>query len=306
MGLVRRGAADWSVAIRTLVGAGDRLACHAGGGITADSDADAEWDEVLAKAAPATKAAASVLTAFGAVIPGNERLIHQLQNDFAMRGVEVISAEDHDVHVSGHPARDELLDALHSGRAKYSSIFNYPTLTWADIGTIGWLVDGAAIMNQVPICRCSYAPYARAMIRICREESFHQRQGFDALLTISNEIPAVAGQHPTKVDKRKLRKVVTEHFVLPALIELKRRHPEATPIPFEPALERLLAPPVRRLGDRRPVRLDAVQADRLRRHRSAALRPSRGRCRPRRSSRGAGASPSCCRSSCCSSACGCG
>jgi len=81
-------------------------------------------------------------------------------------------------------SRDQMIDALHSGRAKYSSIFNYPTLTWADIGTIGWLVDGAAIMNQVPICRCSYAPYARAMIRICREESFHQRQGFDSLLVM--------------------------------------------------------------------------------------------------------------------------
>ena len=80
--------------------------------------------------------------------------------------------------------RDQLLDALHTGRAKYSSIFNYPTLSWADIGTIGWLVDGAAIMNQVPICRCSYAPYARAMIRICREESFHQRQGYDSLLVM--------------------------------------------------------------------------------------------------------------------------
>ena len=81
-------------------------------------------------------------------------------------------------------SRDQMVDALHAGKAKYSSIFNYPTLTWADIGTIGWLVDGAAIMNQVPICRCSYAPYARAMIRICREESFHQRQGFDSLLTM--------------------------------------------------------------------------------------------------------------------------
>ena len=78
-------------------------------------------------------------------------------------------------------SRDQMVDALHTGKAKYSSIFNYPTLTWADIGSIGWLVDGAAIMNQVPICRCSYAPYARAMIRICREESFHQRQGFDSL-----------------------------------------------------------------------------------------------------------------------------
>ena len=81
-------------------------------------------------------------------------------------------------------SRDQLLDALHTGRAKYSSIFNYPTLSWADMGVIGWLVDGAAIMNQVPLCRCSYAPYARAMIRICREESFHQRQGYEALLTM--------------------------------------------------------------------------------------------------------------------------
>ena len=81
-------------------------------------------------------------------------------------------------------SRDQMIDALHSGKAKYSSIFNYPTLSWADMGTIGWLVDGAAIMNQVPICRCSYAPYARAMVRICREESFHQRQGFEALLTM--------------------------------------------------------------------------------------------------------------------------
>jgi ring-1,2-phenylacetyl-CoA epoxidase subunit PaaA len=81
-------------------------------------------------------------------------------------------------------SRDQLLDALHSGKAKYSSIFNYPTLTWADVGVIGWLVDGAAIMNQVPLCRCSYAPYARAMIRICREESFHQRQGYDSLLVM--------------------------------------------------------------------------------------------------------------------------
>ena len=84
-------------------------------------------------------------------------------------------------------SRDQMIDALHTGRAKYSSIFNYPTLTWADIGTIGWLVDGAAIMNQVPICRCSYAPYARAMIRICREESFHQRQGFDSLRVMMSE-----------------------------------------------------------------------------------------------------------------------
>jgi ring-1,2-phenylacetyl-CoA epoxidase subunit PaaA len=84
-------------------------------------------------------------------------------------------------------SRDQMFEALHSGRAKYSSIFNYPTLTWADIGVIGWLVDGAAIMNQVPLTRCSYAPYARAMVRVCREESFHQRQGFDALLVMMKE-----------------------------------------------------------------------------------------------------------------------
>jgi ring-1,2-phenylacetyl-CoA epoxidase subunit PaaA len=84
-------------------------------------------------------------------------------------------------------SRDQMLQALHSGKAKYSSIFNYPTLTWADVGTIGWLVDGAAIMNQVPICRCSYGPYARAMIRICREESFHQRQGYEGLLVMMQQ-----------------------------------------------------------------------------------------------------------------------
>jgi ring-1,2-phenylacetyl-CoA epoxidase subunit PaaA len=87
-------------------------------------------------------------------------------------------------------SRAALLDALHTGKAKYSSIFNYPTLTWADVGVIGWLVDGAAIMNQVPICRCSYGPYARAMIRICKEESFHQRQGFENLMTMMKGTPA--------------------------------------------------------------------------------------------------------------------
>src|SRR6202163_4017200 len=81
-------------------------------------------------------------------------------------------------------SREELVDAMLAGKAKYSSIFNYPTLTWADIGAIGWLVDGAAIMNQIPLCRCSYGPYARAMIRVCKEESFHQRQGFDIMLTL--------------------------------------------------------------------------------------------------------------------------
>ena len=81
--------------------------------------------------------------------------------------------------------REELVEQLLTGRAKYSSIFNYPTLSWADIGAIGWLVDGAAIMNQIPLCRCSYGPYARAMIRICKEESFHQRQGFEIMTTLA-------------------------------------------------------------------------------------------------------------------------
>ncbi len=86
-------------------------------------------------------------------------------------------------------SRDQMIEALHSGKAKYSSIFNYPTLTWADVGAIGWLVDGAAIMNQVPLCRCSYGPYARAMIRICKEESFHQRQGYEIMLTLARGTP---------------------------------------------------------------------------------------------------------------------
>ncbi|MDZ4680426.1 MAG: 1,2-phenylacetyl-CoA epoxidase subunit PaaA [Saprospiraceae bacterium] len=81
--------------------------------------------------------------------------------------------------------REDLIEELHEGKAKYSSIFNYPSLTWADMGAIGWLVDGAAIMNQVPLCRCSYGPYARAMVRICKEESFHQRQGYEIMLTLS-------------------------------------------------------------------------------------------------------------------------
>ncbi|MET3473210.1 ring-1,2-phenylacetyl-CoA epoxidase subunit PaaA [Novosphingobium sp. 1529] len=86
-------------------------------------------------------------------------------------------------------SREEMIDALHAGKAKYSTIFNYPTLNWADIGAIGWLVDGAAIMNQVPLQRTSYGPYARAMVRVCKEESFHQRQGYDLLLTMVNGTP---------------------------------------------------------------------------------------------------------------------
>jgi ring-1,2-phenylacetyl-CoA epoxidase subunit PaaA len=82
-------------------------------------------------------------------------------------------------------SREEMIEALHSGRAKYSTIFNYPTLTWADIGAIGWLVDGAAIMNQVPLQRTSYGPYARAMVRVCKEESFHQRQGYEIMSVLA-------------------------------------------------------------------------------------------------------------------------
>jgi ring-1,2-phenylacetyl-CoA epoxidase subunit PaaA len=85
--------------------------------------------------------------------------------------------------------RDELVALLRAGRQKYSSIFNYPTVTWADVGAIGWLVDGAAITNQIPLCRCSYGPYARAMVRVCKEESFHQRQGFELLYALAHGTP---------------------------------------------------------------------------------------------------------------------
>ena len=85
--------------------------------------------------------------------------------------------------------REALVEQLHSGQARYSSIFNYPTLTWADIGAIGWLVDSAAIVNQVSLCRCSYGPYARAMVRICKEESFHMRQGFELLMALCQGAP---------------------------------------------------------------------------------------------------------------------
>jgi len=86
-------------------------------------------------------------------------------------------------------SRDQLLDDLHSGKAKYSSIFNYPTLSWADMGAIGWLVDGSAIINQIPLCRCSYGPYARAMVRVCKEESFHARQGYDIMMALCKGTP---------------------------------------------------------------------------------------------------------------------
>ncbi len=98
-------------------------------------------------------------------------------------------------------SREALVDALLEGRAKYSSIFNYPTLTWADIGAVGWLVDGAAIMNQIPLCRCSYGPYARAMIRVCKEESFHQRQGYEIMLTLCAGTPAQKAMAQDALDR---------------------------------------------------------------------------------------------------------
>ena len=98
-------------------------------------------------------------------------------------------------------SREELVGKLLAGRQKYSSIFNYPTLTWADVGAIGWLVDGAAIVNQVPLCRCSYGPYARAMIRICKEESFHQRQGYEILYTLAQGTPGQRAMAQDAVDR---------------------------------------------------------------------------------------------------------
>jgi ring-1,2-phenylacetyl-CoA epoxidase subunit PaaA len=98
-------------------------------------------------------------------------------------------------------SREEMIEALHTGRAKYSTIFNYPTLTWADIGAIGWLVDGAAIMNQVALQRTSYGPYARAMVRICKEESFHQRQGFEIMMVLANGTAAQRRMAQSAVDR---------------------------------------------------------------------------------------------------------
>lgn len=97
--------------------------------------------------------------------------------------------------------RDQMYHQLHTGKAKYSSIFNYPTLTWADMGVVGWLVDGAAIMNQVPLCRTSYGPYARAMVRVCKEESFHQRQGFDSLLVLAGGTPEQRSMLQNAIDR---------------------------------------------------------------------------------------------------------
>jgi ring-1,2-phenylacetyl-CoA epoxidase subunit PaaA len=97
--------------------------------------------------------------------------------------------------------RAGLLGLLHSGQQKYSSIFNYPALTWADVGVIGWLVDGAAITNQVALCRCSYGPYARAMVRICKEESFHQRQGYEMLTTLAHGTPGQRAMAQDAVDR---------------------------------------------------------------------------------------------------------
>src|SRR5690348_13397575 len=108
-------------------------------------------------------------------------------------------------------SREELVEQLLTGRAKYSSIFNYPTLSWADIGAIGWLVDGAAIMNQIPLCRCSYGPYARAMVRICREESFHQRQGLDRKSTRLNSSHPSISYAVFCLKKKKKKTILKTH-----------------------------------------------------------------------------------------------
>ncbi len=106
-------------------------------------------------------------------------------------------------------SRDELFEQLHSGKMKYSSIFNYPTLTWADMGAVGWLVDGAAIMNQVPLQRTSFGPYARAMVRICKEESFHQRQGYHIMIQMAKEGTA---------DQKRMAQDAFNRFWYPALM----------------------------------------------------------------------------------------
>ena len=98
-------------------------------------------------------------------------------------------------------SRDEMIGQLLEGKAKYSSIFNYPTPTWADVGAIGWLVDGAAIMNQIPLCRCSYGPYARAMVRICKEESFHQRQGYEIMMRLARGTERQQGMAQAALDR---------------------------------------------------------------------------------------------------------
>jgi len=97
--------------------------------------------------------------------------------------------------------REKTIDDLNAGIAKYSSIFNYPTTSWADMGTVGWLVDGAAIMNQVPLCRCSYGPYARAMVKVCKEESFHQRQGYEIITTLAKGTPEQKAMAQESLDR---------------------------------------------------------------------------------------------------------
>ena len=128
-------------------------------------------------------------------------------------------------------SREEMIEALHSGRAKYSTIFNYPTLTWADIGAIGWLVDGAAIMNQVPLQRTSYGPYARAMVRVCKEESFHQRQGYEIMMAMAAGTRRAEAHGPGRAeplvvavadDVRPARRQLAQHRAVHALAHQAR------------------------------------------------------------------------------------
>ena len=171
--------------------------------------------------------------------------------------------------------RADLIDQLHSGRQKYSSIFNYPTLTWADVGAIGWLVDGAAIINQVPLCRCSYGPYARAMVRICKEESFHQRQGFEILHTLT---PRHAGPEGDGPGRRRPLLVAVADDVRPARRRLAQLR-AVDGLGHQAVLQRRPAPAVRR-HDRaagRGARADAARpgAPVERRARPLRLRPDR-------------------------------
>ena len=140
--------------------------------------------------------------------------------------------------------RADLVDQLHAGRQKYSSIFNYPTLTWADVGAIGWLVDGAAITNQVPLCRCSYGPYARAMVRVCKEESFHQRQGFEILHTLSHGTPGPAGDGPGR--RRPLLVARADDVRAPARTTTRRQLRAVDGVGDQALLQRRAAPALRR------------------------------------------------------------
>ncbi len=184
-------------------------------------------------------------------------------------------------------SRGELVDQLLEGKAKYSSIFNYPTPTWADVGAIGWLVDGAAIMNQIPLCRCSYGPYARAMVRICKEESFHQRQGYEIMLRLSR---GTRGAAADGAGRARPLVVAVAHDVRPVGQRFEAQRP-VDALEDQALLERRAAPEVRR-HDRAAGRLPRPQGagSRARLGRGRAALPLRADrlARVRAGARGAG------------------